>query len=145
MSQTAAWVDPEPARSNSPVHNRVEEFLLEYAGARSAQRGLTSAAHQMDQCPDPTDPTAEPVGIIRNPHSMYNWDDAFGVERLRWATPAQQGVPVADFDLLVARAGNVLIVLEDTGLTSERTPFRLTLATVRALEHHYRYRCFCPR
>jgi hypothetical protein len=119
-----------------PTHpsTRVNEFVLQYADASSAHHALLDAWHQIKHCPKPDN--ASDVGSLdtspKTPDAKY--DEGFGRQRLWTATPRHPERPL--YALRVARAGNVLIVVEDTGIPSDRTPYTLTTAVQAALPHY---------
>jgi hypothetical protein len=137
-SRAAAWVDPHPQRHPNYPHTHITEFLLQYPDSSSAHSALVHAALQFRHCPRLPGDVPEPPDFERNRHSEWNWDQAFFAQRAL-APHGRGGV----FALLVARAGNVLIVDEDTGIPSDRPEYRLTIATLRALRHHDNFRCLC--
>jgi hypothetical protein len=84
-----------------------------------------------------------PTTINRNRDSSWDYDEAFGSQRTWYPSSAHRGLPVARYDLRVARARNVLVVLEDTGITSQRTRLALTTAVETAVPHFRKVACFC--
>ena len=72
-----------------------------------------------------------PEAKIESGQHSTNWDEAFVGQ-----TGTAPGLdPQSVYALLIARAGNVLIVEEDTGIPTDRGECRLAIATEQALWH----------
>jgi hypothetical protein len=133
--QGATYLDPNPWPHHDLPGTRVNEWLLQYADAYAAHRVLVDTLQQLKSCPGPAEALDDPTEINRNRHSSWDYDEAFGSQRTWYTSSTHRGPPVARYVLRVARARNVLVVLEDTGITSERTRFALTTAVETAVPH----------
>jgi hypothetical protein len=129
ISQAATWVDPHPSAHNNQPGTRMNEFLMQYPDAPSAHQAFLHAARKFAHCPAVVVDPLPDFGFI--PAHAPNWDEAFGGQT--GTTPGPN--PANVYVLLMARKGNVLLVEEDTGLTSDRGECRLSIATERALPH----------
>jgi hypothetical protein len=122
---------------------RVDEWLLQYPDASSAHRVLVDTLQQLETCPRPHDAVDHRIGIDRNADWSWDFDEAFGSQRTRYATPSHRGRPVSVYAMRIARARNVLVVLEDRGITTDRTFFALTTAVGAAVPHFRMTSCYC--
>jgi hypothetical protein len=141
--QGATYLDLNPWPHDDLPGTRVNEWLLQYPNASAAHRVLVNTLQQLKSCPGPADALDDPTNINRNRDSSWDYDEAFGSRRTWYTSSAHRGLPVARYVLRVARARNVLVVLEDTGITSERTRFALTTAVETAVPHFRKVACFC--
>jgi hypothetical protein len=124
-TQAATYIDPNPSAHDSPPDTRVNEYLLQYGDATAAQGALLGAFHQLKGCPLPAGGVEDPLTInhVSSPRSFE-----FFAQQRQWSN---HGLRV--YVLRVARAGNVLLVLEDTGIPSDRSPTILKDAVSQAL------------
>ena len=118
---TGTWLGGA-SRAN---HARVNEYLLQYADRAKAHRAFLDAFHQLKTC-RPADPNAGPPAIQRPSGPVVpDYDENFAQQR---GGPHQEV-----YVLRVARAGNVLVVVEDTGIPSDQTPATQSVAVDQAL------------
>jgi hypothetical protein len=116
----------EPARPDEYLN----EYVLEYATRTAAHRALIDAWHRIVHCPEPTDNLDRGHFIRPGPAAGRGYDEGFDHLRSRPDTPGAR-THYAWYDLTVARAGTVLVVLESTGINPP--PGLLTQAVDKAL------------
>lgn len=106
---------------------RLNEYLLQYSDRSSAHRAFLNAFRQLKRCPNPTDPGGvDPLNIDRpRGWSSPDYNEGFAQQRER--------PRVGRYVLRVARAGNVLVVVDDTEITSDRSQATLSVAVDQAI------------
>lgn len=127
-TQAATYIDPEPAAHHPhlPGRFRLNEYVLQYTDASSAHRAFLAAFGQLKSCPNPphTHPYPDPLRIFNN---LPTKGETFWQQRQ--ASSAATNAPCSGngcdglYFLGVTRAGNVLLVVENTNLPSERVAF----------------------
>jgi hypothetical protein len=141
--QGTTYLDLNPWPHTDLPGTRVNEWLLQYADASAAHRVLVNTLHRLKGCPGPADAFDDPTNINRNRDSSWDYDEAFESQRTWYTSSAHRGNPVARYVIRVARARNVLVVLEDTGIASQRTRFALTTAVETAAPRFRTAACLC--
>jgi hypothetical protein len=136
--RTWGAVESQGATWTKPTHpsTRVNEFLLQYADATTAHQAFLGAVRQLRHCRSVH--PSEGGDLNGQLQTMYAkaYDEGFGWQRLWYTTPHPTNQPSAIYAFRVARAGNVLVVVEDTGIPSDRTPYQLATAVQQALPHY---------
>jgi hypothetical protein len=126
-------VQSQVAVYRNPHHPEkwVNEFLLQYPDASSAHQALLSDWRQLKDCPRPAH-TSDRRGLNEQRQQIYrkSYDEGFS-----WARVWPNFHP---FDLrCVARAGNVLVVLEGTVWDDDgRIPYLLAQAVRQAVPQY---------
>jgi hypothetical protein len=127
-ARSATYVGPRTGPHGDGPAARVNEYLLEYADAASADDAFRQALGQARRCQDPSDPYDDPnVGTEVHPRADY--DEGFAQQ----ATPGGASPTNRVYALRVARAGNVLVVVEDTGITTDQSPTNQSVAVDQAM------------
>jgi DNA-directed RNA polymerase specialized sigma24 family protein len=142
-AQGMTYVDPNPTARRGVAARRVNEWLLQFPDASGAHRALVNTFRRLASCARPPDATNAPGHIDRNPDSSWDYDEAFGSQRTSPSTGRHPTQAAAVYVLRVARARNVLVVLEDTGIPVDRTPATMTAAVRRAVPHYRTFHCSC--
>jgi hypothetical protein len=113
---------------------RINEFLLQYPDPLAADQAMVNAVQRMTQCPSPEQNGVlypDDVRISHDPGGV-SADASWGAQRQAW--PSYSATPF-DYAFHVARADNVLVVVEGT-MPSDRGPTILTRAVRTALPEY---------
>jgi hypothetical protein len=142
QSRAMTYIDPNDATTTG------NEYVLRFADAASAHATLLSAWHQMKDCPLPPnaidDALARPAAGARNPAypaagTKYLYDEGFANQRT-WFSNQHPNTPSAIYALRVARAGNIVVVIEDRGIVSDRAE-RMMAQAIQLAVQQYRGGC----
>lgn len=131
-TRAATYVDPRPAARQDPPDTRLNEYVLQYSDPASAHRAIRDALQQARNCPKPPGVFKDPSRIQRNAGDSY--DEYFANQRTWLSAPDAQ--PTHVYTLRVARAGNILVVIEDTETASDRSAVWLSLAVDQAVPQY---------
>jgi hypothetical protein len=113
----------------------LNEFVLVYHDPEAAHSSLLDAWQQALACREPAnvDNPMSPPGPSERSAAIF--DEGFANQRA-WppTTPTDQYGRV--YALRVLRSGNVLIVIEDTGIPTDRSEVLMAMAAVTAVKKH---------
>jgi hypothetical protein len=111
-------------RQATPVFN---EFVLRYDTAVEAHRAVTDAWRQFARCPRPAEVATDPLTAPK-PSPIYDMDEWFANQRATFASAQMRGQPVHLYALRVGRRENVVVVIEDLGVPTDRANLLLEKA-----------------
>ena len=118
--------------SGTQAGNTVNEFVLRFDDAAGAHRSILNAWTQLTSCRQPTtdDPPPRPAP---NNYGIDGFSDEFFADQRGLPADPQAVLPGDVYATRVARAGNVVVIIEDTGITSDRPSYMLRFALERAI------------
>jgi hypothetical protein len=108
----------------------VNEFVLRFTDLASAHRALLNAWTGLTNCPrqpsavDDSVPPPITNGVVA--------DEYFATQR-SFYSPDHMTAPYDVYATRIARAGNIVVIIEDTGIPSDRPSYMLRFALQRAI------------